>query len=112
MKIDFSDYISITDSNIISITSEGIRHTNGFISFYECAQNYKEEYGGDGNCVGERCADDNPRNIVFYTAPLTTCIHFLELEGIKGVFSGNDCQRFFELQRQINNFGFYLTDMI
>lgn len=65
MKIDCSDYIAITDSNIISVTPEGIHYTGGFISFLECVKNYKEEHGGSGKCVGERYAEDQPIIIVF-----------------------------------------------
>ena len=112
MKIDYSDYISITDRDIISITPEGIHYTGGFISFIECAENYKEEHGGTGKCVGERYADGEPMNIVFYTAPITTCIHFLEQSGIKKLFSKtNAYRRFYGLQRQINSFGFSTIDM-
>ena len=112
MKIDYSNYIAITDSNIISVTSEGIHYKGGFISFLACAENYKEEHGGSGKCVGERYADDEPRNIVFYTSPQTTHIHFLEKRGIKKLFSKRTAyRRFYELQQQINKFGFSTMDM-
>ena len=112
MKIDYSDYIAITDSNVISVTSEGIHYTDGFVSFLECAENYKEEHGGSGKCVGERYADDQPINIVFYTAPKTTHIHFLEQSGIKKMFSKRTAyRRFYEFQQQINRFEFSTIDM-
>lgn len=112
MKIDYSDYIAITDSDVTSITLEGIHYIGGFISFLECAENYKEEHGGSGRCVGERYAADTPINIVFYTAPKTTHIHFLEQSGIKKLFSKrNSYQRFYEFQQQINKFGFRTVDM-
>ena len=112
MEIDYSDYIAITDSNVISVTSEGIHYVGGFISFFECAENYKEAHGGSGKCVGERYADDHPINIVFYTAPKTTHIHFLEQNGIKKIFFSRDAyHRFHKFQQQICNFGFSTKDM-
>lgn len=112
MKIDYSDYITITDSNVISIAPEGIYYTGGFVSFPECAENYKEEHGGSGKCVGERYAEDQPINIVFYTAPKTTHIHFLEQGGIKKLFLKRTAyRRFYEFQQQINRFGFRTKDM-
>lgn len=112
MKIDYSDYIAIADSDVISITSQGIHYVSGFISFAECAVNYKEEYGGTGKCVGERYADDEPKNIVFYTAPKTTHIYFIKQGGIKQLFSKKTAyQRFYEFQQQINRFGFRTIDM-
>lgn len=112
MKIDDSDYIVLTDRNVISVTPEGIHYTGGFISFLECAANYKEEHGGSGKCVGERYADGQPVNIVFYTAPQNTHIQFPEQSGIKKLFSKrNAYRRFYTFHRQINEFGFSTMDM-
>ena len=112
MKIDFSDYISLTENDIISVVPEGIHYAGGFISFLECAENYKEVYGGDGKCVGERYADDTPMNIAFYTAPITTHIHFFDQRRIKKLFSKNNARtRFCAFQRQITEFGFCTMDM-
>ena len=112
MKMDYSDYISITDSQIISIASKGIHYTDGFISFAECAENYKEAHGGDAACVGERYADDYPINMVFYTAPKTTHIHFLKQGWLENVFfKKNAYRRFYKMQQQIGQFGFRTMDM-
>ena len=112
MKIEDSDYIAITDSTVLSVTPEGIHYTGGFISFLECATNYKEAHGGSGNCVGERYADDRPVNFVFYTAPKTTHLYFPEQSGIKKLFSGgNAYQRFYQFHRQITKLGFSTMDM-
>lgn len=112
MIIDYSDYIAITDSDVISVTAQGISYSGVFISFIECAENYKEEHGGTGKCVEERYVDDEPINIVFYTAPMTTHIHFLEQSGIKKLFSKRTAyRRFRELQKQIEKYGFSTIDM-
>ena len=112
MKIDHSDCIVLTDRDVISVTPEGIHYTGEFISFLECAANYQKAHGGSGKCVGERYADGQPANIVFYTAPKTTHIQFPEQREIKQLFSkGNAYRRFCAFHRQINEFSFSTMDM-
>ena len=35
MKIDFSDYITITENDILEITQEGIEYTGGYMAAVE-----------------------------------------------------------------------------
>lgn len=113
MKIDFSDYICLTQNDIIEISDLGIKcfYQNQYhiISFQECAENFKEEHpDSSGNCVGERYANDDPPNIAFYTAPLTTHIHFIGKLPFRKRFA---YQMLYDLQKSINKFGYTTYDM-
>lgn len=107
MGDDNTDHITITEKEILAVTPEGIRYTGGFISFSECAENYKERHGGSGRCVGNRYA----LLFVFYTTPRTTHLLFCKQGFLKEFFGANLHQRKYRLQKQIQLFGYRTMDM-
>ena len=113
-EIDFSDYISITDTDLVSVDNQGITYKtikgNTFISFAECACNYERLNGGSGKCVGERDVTGSNPSFAFFTAPLTTHIFFLD-EGKAKMLKGHFLQRFHNLQNQIIAAGFTTFDL-
>ncbi|MCL2140576.1 MAG: hypothetical protein FWH42_02695 [Dehalococcoidia bacterium] len=113
-KIDFSDYISITDSDIVSVDNQGITYKNikgsFFISFAECACNYERINGGSGKCVGERDITGSNPSFAFFTAPITTHVFFLG-EGKAKTSKRHFQQRFHNLQNQIIAAGFTTFDL-
>lgn len=80
--IDFSDYITIINKSVIDINKKGINYKAAsgitFISFSECAFNYRLLNGGNGKCIGEIDRTGSAHSLVFYTAPLTTHIFFMK----------------------------------
>lgn len=115
-EIDFSDYITITDQDIISVGDHGLWYktasSSAYINFIECSYNYERSYGGSGKCVGERDITGSNPSIIFYTAPLTTHIFFMSGNKLKEVFSKNSVQqRFHKLQNQIVDAGFLTFDL-
>lgn len=116
-EINFSDYISITDKDILNIDSNGIIYKtskgNEFVNFKECVCNYEHLKGGSGKCVGERDLTGSNPSFVFYTSPLTTHIFFIsEGEGKELNAKDNSQQRFHELQNQIISAGFTTFDLL
>ncbi|MDD4493358.1 MAG: hypothetical protein PHV32_03275 [Eubacteriales bacterium] len=115
-EIDFSNYISITDEDILSGGAYGISYKtvsgSAYINFTECAYNYERLNGGSGKCVGERDITGSNPSIIFYTAPLTTHIFFMSGSKLKEVFAKNNVQqRFHKLQNQIIDAGFSTIDL-
>jgi len=110
MDIRFDDYNAYPDSDIRAVTERGIQLSTGqFISYAECAANFHSLYGGSGKCVGERNAEE--LTVIFYTAPLTTHITFLEGSRLRELFRRDTAvQRFHKLCRQINEAGFGTRD--
>ena len=83
-----------------------------FINFRECAYNFQQVHGGKGTCVAERDIIGTNPSFGFYTASKTTHIFFLQKSKIKEFFSKrNTLQRFQDLQKQIESFGFTTYDM-
>jgi hypothetical protein len=112
MKIDFSDYITITEKDILEINREGIKYTGGFIDFSECAANFKEEHGGSGKCVGERDITGSNPSFGFYTAPLTTHIFFIPKGKLSEFISKSSTyERFHDMQKKIIEYGYTTRDM-
>ncbi len=109
----FDDYDSYTENEIAGISPTGISLKNmKFINFRECAYNFQQVHGGKGSCVAERDITGANLSFGFYTAPKTTHIFFLPKSKIKEFFSKkNTVQRFHDLQKQIESFGFTTQDM-
>lgn len=109
--VRFDDYAICPNSNIVLIDEKGITlSADGFISFAECARNFRLGRGGGGTCVGERDVTD--LSFVFYTAPHPTVISFFQ----KGKFSlpfakTKAASRFLQLQKQIEKYGYSTYDM-
>ena len=82
MKIDFSDYKSLTQKDIIKIDNAGIECTIGKILFAECQINFKECRNIDGNYIGEFDCSGSHFSIGLYTAPKTTHIFFMDDESL------------------------------
>ncbi len=80
MKIDFSDYVTLTENDIIAITKSGVETSNGIINFIECNENFIEKHKIKGNYIGEFDSSGSNPSIVLYTAPLTTHFFFTEDE--------------------------------
>ena len=109
MKINFEDYICITDKDITFIDKNGIRFVNGYIDFSECATNYYEIDGGNNKCIGKK--DTSALCIDFYTAPKCTSIVFLCKNRFFEHFSKNSAQkRFNNLITKINQHGFDINE--
>lgn len=110
MEIRFDDYNAYLESVIQEVTQKGILLTTGqFIDYAQCAENFSGLYGGTGNCVGERNAQE--LTVIFYTAPLTTHITFSEDCWLREFFRReNALQRFHKLCRQINEAGYQTKD--
>lgn len=112
VHIDYSDYISITEKDILKISSAGISYTGGFINFRECAYYFKDEHGGDGKCVGERDITCSNPCFIFYTAPLTIHMFFIPKGKFAELFSKIPIyQRFHNLQKQLNHYGYTTRDL-
>lgn len=95
-KIDFSDEISIAETDITSVSEAGISYHGGFINFRQCAYYYKHINGGSGDCVGTRNIDATTLSYTFYTFPKPTSIYFAKKGKIKEYLSGRPMhQRFF-----------------
>ena len=109
----FDDYDSYTEDEIAGISPNGISLKNmKFINFRECAYNFQQVHGGKGTCVAERDITGTNPSFRFYTAPKTTHIFFLPKSKIKAFFSKrNIFQRFHDLQKQIESFGFTTNDI-
>ncbi len=104
----FDDHDSYSENDIAGISPSGISLKNmKFINFRECAYNFKRTHGGNGKCIAERDMTGSNPSFEFYTAPKTTHIFFLPQRKFKEFFEKkNTTQRFHELQRQIESFGF------
>ena len=112
--IDFSDYITLIESDIVRVDNQGITYKTlkgtAFIDFKECASNYKKLHGGSGNCVGDRDMSGNP-DIGFYTAPIPTRIFFLTNDKLKKSLINEELhKRVQDFQTQINNAGYIVID--
>ena len=112
-EIIFDDYDCYTENDILCISAEGIFLKNmQFISFRACAQNYARIHGGSGRCVGERDISGSNFSFAFYTAPKTTHIFYIPEKKWKRIFIKITAeQRFQNLQKQIESFGFTTYDM-
>ena len=82
MKIDFSDYKTLTQNDIISINEIGVECSDGIISFDECRENFIEHYNMNGNYIGEFDCSGSHFSIGLYTAPKTTHIFFMDDESL------------------------------
>ena len=110
--IDYSDYISITEKDILHISSDGISYKGGFVNFRECSYNFQYKHGGDGKCIGERDITGTSSSFVLYTAPLTTHIFFVPKGKLGEVFSRTPTyQRFYNLQKELNKYGYTTRDL-
>ena len=110
--IGYADYISITDKDILQISNAGISYKGGFINFRECAYYFEAEHGGSGKCVGERDITGSNPSFIFYTAPLTTHIFFIPRGKLAELFSKPPTyQRFYNLQKQLNRYGYTTRDL-
>lgn len=94
MDIRFDDYNAYPNTDIRRLTKKGITLSTGLVIDYaQCAANYQAVHGGSGKCVGERNVSE--RTIIFYTAPLTTHLTFVE---------GNRFLEFFRLHKTAEDF--------
>lgn len=111
--VTFEDYDAYTEEDIAGISPNGISLSNmKFINFRECAYNFKRIHGGSGKCVAERDMTGSNPSFGFYTAPKPTEIFFLPQSKWKEFFARKTtAQRFHELQKQIESFGFTTYDM-
>jgi len=78
MKINFSDYKTLTQNDIITINEIGIECSQGIINFDECRENFIEYHNINGNYIGEFDCSGSNHSIVLYTSPLTTHIFFMD----------------------------------
>ena len=108
----FTDYEAYTENDIVEITHQGISLKMGkFIDFLQCADTFmKTHSANESMCVGGRDITDN--SFTFYTLPKPTMIKFIE----KGKFAEliarkNTRQRFYELQKKINELGYKTFDI-
>ena len=99
MKIDFSDYVTLTENDIIAITKSGIETSNGIISFIECNENFIEEHKIKGSYIGEFDSSGSNLSIALYTAPLTA--HFFFMENQKS---------FYQTIKTIKEYGYEFID--
>lgn len=99
MKIDFSDYVTLTENDIIAITKSGVKSSNGMIDFVECNENFIDEHKIIGNYVGEIDGSGSNLSIVLYTAPLTTHFFFM-----------HDEKMFHQMIKTIKEFGYDVID--
>ena len=85
MKIDFSDYKSLTEDNIVNITATGIEYIGGTIDFEECFINFSEHHNIAGKYIGEYDVTGSNPSLCFYTAPITTHVFFFggDAEGLR-----------------------------
>ncbi|MBE7064656.1 MAG: hypothetical protein E7384_02425 [Ruminococcaceae bacterium] len=111
-EITFDDYESYSENDIVGISPNGISLKNmKLINFRECAYNFEKIHSGNGKCIATRDATGTNPSFAFYTAPKTTHIFFLSKGKLKEFFAKkNTMQRFHELQKQIEAFGFTTYD--
>ena len=107
----FDNYAICPDSNIVRIDEKGITlSADRFISFAECARNFRLEKGGGKTCVGERDVTD--LSFAFYTAPHPTVIKFFPKGKLPLPFAKTKTtSRFLLLQKQIEKYGYSTYDM-
>lgn len=115
LKIDFSDYISITSDSVIDIHRNGINYKglNGavFINFSECGFNYQTLNGGSEKIAGEIDKTGSVPSFAFYTAPLTTHIFFVQKNRIFDLFHSSKL-KFEDMENKINTFGYSFSSVI
>ncbi len=111
-NVVFDDYDSYSENDIAGISPSGISLKNmKFINFRECAYNWQQVKGGKGTCIAERDITGSNPSFTFYTAPKTTHIFFLPKSKIKELFSKrNTFQRFHDLKKKIESFGYRTYD--
>lgn len=109
--ISFKDYDCCTENDICGVGVDGISLKSfDFINFRECAYNFRQTEGGNGNCVGER--DITDLSFTFYTSPKPIMIKFLEKNKIHELLSKNNTQkRFMNFQKQIIDLGYTTRDL-
>lgn len=112
MSVSFEDPIVITENDIISIDIAGIKYKNSYIDFSDCANNYSIINGAESkNCVADRDATGNP-NFNFYTTGRVTQLFFVsKCELTELITRKNTYQRFHELNKQIQGFGWSTYDI-
>ena len=112
-KVVFDDYDSYTEGDIAGISANGISLKNmTFINFRECAYNFQQIHGGAGTCVAERDMTGSNPSFAFYTSPKTIHIFFLPKSRLKEFFAKkNTPQRFYDLKRMIESFGYSTYDL-
>ena len=109
-RINFSDFISISDSDILGVSENGISLKTGqFINFKECAYTYFKLNGGNGRCIGEH--DTESLSFTFYTAPLPTDIQFIKRNILLELARNTAHNRFCKLQKSINSYGYTTIDI-
>lgn len=110
MDIRFDDYNAYPNTDIRAVTKKGILLSTGqFIDYAECAANFYAVHGGSGKCVGGRNVQE--RTIVFYTAPLTTHLVWVEENKFLEFFRRNKAVDDFRAQcRLIEHAGFTTYD--
>jgi len=110
-EVRFDDYISVSDKDVFIVTSHGICLKDGnYISFKDCAINYRNVHGGENNCVGEADATGSVKTLIFYTAPLTTQIHFVPRSKIKEKFTIKNTEyRFRVMKKKIEDSGYSMS---
>ena len=108
----FTDYEAYTENDIEEITHQGISlKMDNFIDFNECAHTYMKAHStNESMSVGERDITDN--SFTFYTLPKPTMIKFIEKGRLAELIARkNTRQRFYELQKKINELGYKTFDM-
>lgn len=111
-ELDFSEYICISEKDIMSVCSTGISYQNGFINFRECAYNCKQVHGGNGKCIGERDMSGSALSMVFYTSTHATQICFTSKSKFGELLSKQTTQqRFYDLQKEITTYGYEIRDL-
>lgn len=111
MDTYFADYEAYSGNDIAEITDKGIILKNGCsIDFSECAETFKIIHSvAESKCIAGRNITDF--SFTFYTLPKPTMIKFIEKNAFIELFSKrNTRQRFYELQKKINELGYTTYD--
>lgn len=109
----FDAETSYMEKDVAGISPNGIAlKTMQFIHFGECARNFYHIHGGSGRCVAERDITAPDPWFGFYTSPKMTRLVFQRQGRLKEFLAKKDTlQRFQELKRQIESFGFTTFDL-
>ncbi len=111
LKDDYFSYNVFSEKDVAEITDQGITLSNEkTISFADCVKNYALYNDTKGlPIIGER--DITDLSFMFYSSPRIVMIKFLKKPWLVELFSTSVYQRFHNLQKQINSFGYITRDL-
>lgn len=113
VPISFEDPIVISENSIISIDKKGIKHSNGYIDFNECASNFTLINSTDiTNCVADRDITGSNPSLDFYTTGRVTQLFFISKSKTDDLLSkSNTLQRFYVFNERIYLLGWTTRDI-